>query len=575
MADDDVALLSPTPLARQKPVTDPFEATSGAPAQPAPQPQRMTKIQEMRQQSGDAYKDLSDIQLADKVHKKFYSDIPREDFYKRVGVKISAADVGIGAVKNLPGSALEFGKSVVQPIMHPIETAKNMYALGHGVMQKLGIASGEDDVKMADAFGRMLLERYGSIENIKHTLATDPVGLAADASMFMTGGGSAAARVPGVVGRVGRTVAEAGRAIDPLTAPARAVSGAYRGGKELLRATAPADVRIAAEAGARGGQSMQQYQRAAHGVMPEAEPVQDIQRVTQQLRRQRNTEYQRLTAQYPQLAAPMAPARVNQILNNIAGFGGMKESLTRAAGVTTPVRQATEDIRRLLNAYRRAPPQTAHTVEGLDALKQAISDIDTPAGSSARVLVNRAASAVRRELIRTFPEYANHMRRYEQATSIIKELESTIAGKQGGNLNAQIKKLYRVLRETGGYRRTRELAEFVANAGAPHLMEKLAGMAAHGRGDWRIGALGAAIAEVAGWHAGIPGVGAALGGAAGHVASIPAVRDAAAHTAGRVSRVGRQVADHPVTRTGRNVLRVTVRPTRQSYEAQKNYGPQE
>src|ERR1017187_9120168 len=33
------------------------------------------------------YKDLSDDQLADGLHKKFYSDMPREQFDKKIGLK--------------------------------------------------------------------------------------------------------------------------------------------------------------------------------------------------------------------------------------------------------------------------------------------------------------------------------------------------------------------------------------------------------------------------------------------------------------------------------------------------------
>ena len=42
-------------------------------------------IQEIRQKYPQ-YNDLSDEQLADGFHSKFYSDISKEDFYKSLGV---------------------------------------------------------------------------------------------------------------------------------------------------------------------------------------------------------------------------------------------------------------------------------------------------------------------------------------------------------------------------------------------------------------------------------------------------------------------------------------------------------
>ena len=38
----------------------------------------------------------------------------------------SWSDVATGAVKNLPSSALQLGKDVVHPFMHPVDTAKSL-----------------------------------------------------------------------------------------------------------------------------------------------------------------------------------------------------------------------------------------------------------------------------------------------------------------------------------------------------------------------------------------------------------------------------------------------------------------
>lgn len=35
------------------------------------------------------YADMSDAQLADALHKKFYSDIPQNDFNAKIGLKVS------------------------------------------------------------------------------------------------------------------------------------------------------------------------------------------------------------------------------------------------------------------------------------------------------------------------------------------------------------------------------------------------------------------------------------------------------------------------------------------------------
>lgn len=49
-----------------------------------------TVLAEFRQQYPQ-YSDLSDDQLADAIYKKFYSDMPREQFNKKVAEKIAAS----------------------------------------------------------------------------------------------------------------------------------------------------------------------------------------------------------------------------------------------------------------------------------------------------------------------------------------------------------------------------------------------------------------------------------------------------------------------------------------------------
>ena len=48
----------------------------------------MPTIQEIRQKYPQ-YSDMSDDQLAGALHSKFYSDIPRDDFNKRIGLTVN------------------------------------------------------------------------------------------------------------------------------------------------------------------------------------------------------------------------------------------------------------------------------------------------------------------------------------------------------------------------------------------------------------------------------------------------------------------------------------------------------
>ena len=107
---------------------------------------------------------------------------------------MSVGELARETVSNIPRSAGQFAESVVQPVMHPVQTYGNLKALGKGVMQKLGVIPGKDAAQYADAVGQFLMDRYGSRDAILKTLVTDPVGIVVDVSTVLSAGGSLAVR---------------------------------------------------------------------------------------------------------------------------------------------------------------------------------------------------------------------------------------------------------------------------------------------------------------------------------------------------------------------------------------------
>lgn len=145
-------------------------------------------------------------------------------------------EVATKALENLPESAVNYGKSLIYPFQHPIQAGLNIRDIVVGGVGKVfpGAASNEQTAKF-DALKTQLSNRYGGYENIKNTIATDPIGFLGDASTVFTGGGAAAARVPGIVGKVGKTVANAGRSIEPFYMAKQAAGQT----KRLIPKTAP------------------------------------------------------------------------------------------------------------------------------------------------------------------------------------------------------------------------------------------------------------------------------------------------------------------------------------------------
>lgn len=133
-------------------------------------------------------------------------------------------------VSNIPGSAVQYGKDILHAVSNPADTAKAIGGLAQSVGNKLGrtaaeLVHGQEMEPMpehseaaANAVGGAIKDRYGSVDAVKKTLMTDPVGALADVS-----GAMMASRVPGV--------AKAAAAVEPMNA---AVRSARSVGKFLI-----------------------------------------------------------------------------------------------------------------------------------------------------------------------------------------------------------------------------------------------------------------------------------------------------------------------------------------------------
>jgi len=125
------------------------------------------------------------------------------------------------AIKNLPGSAVKEAKNVIGAITQPIETIKGLGNLALGALEK-GISGTQKHEVYFDKLKDYYKEKYGSQDKFLQTLQNDPAEVLSDASMFVTGGATGAAKLA-KVSKLGakaaptlEKVAQVGTAIDPL-----------------------------------------------------------------------------------------------------------------------------------------------------------------------------------------------------------------------------------------------------------------------------------------------------------------------------------------------------------------------
>jgi hypothetical protein len=142
-----------------------------------------------------------------------------------IPVRRSLGDVAEEAIANAPQSYTNMMVGIGNAIANPVETLTGMADVAAGGLRNVmpdkvrafidKIDTNPEAAKRATAlaneFGGVYKERYGSIEALKNTIATDPVGAAGDLSMLLGGAGGVVRGVASVGGRLPARFAPASR----------------------------------------------------------------------------------------------------------------------------------------------------------------------------------------------------------------------------------------------------------------------------------------------------------------------------------------------------------------------------
>ena len=131
---------------------------------------------------------------------------------KKAPPKRSLIGAAFEAIPNIPSSAAEFATGLYTAVTNPVETAGTLLDIAAGGL-KTGAQkalpknvynfindldrdpkSAQRAMRAAQQFGGQMADRYGTYDAIKNTLATDPVGFAADMSSLLSGGAGLAKR---------------------------------------------------------------------------------------------------------------------------------------------------------------------------------------------------------------------------------------------------------------------------------------------------------------------------------------------------------------------------------------------
>lgn len=168
-------------------------------------------------------------------------------------------------------------------------------------------------------------------------------------------------------------------------------------------------------------------------------------------------------------------APIDKAVSSIKSMGSYKgqQINKNAAG-------AVDEIADLVNQWKGLDPKEFHTPEGLDALKQAISDIrdTTQIGTAARKAADTAYNAVKNEITTQAPTYAKVMKDYSLASETLQEVEKALSLGQKASADTSMRKLQSLMRNNvnTNYGNRLDLAKTLESNGA-EILPAVAGQA--------------------------------------------------------------------------------------------------
>lgn len=439
------------------------------------------------------------------------------------------SDVPGQAVKNLLPSAGNFVGGIAQAIRHPLDTAGTVLDLGAGALRNAlpdrlvsaidsidpNPAAGKQASQVAGATGQFFKDRYGSAEGIKGTLATDPVGVASDLSTVLTGGATLAGKIPGLASVAGK-VGAVGRAVNPVAAAGKAASVAAPVLGEATAAligglgthTGAESIKTAFSAGRRGGDTAKSLADNMRGNVAMTDVLDDAKANIEAMGRAKSEAYRTNMAAVRSDTAVLSFDGIDKAVSDAfktATFKGQVKN-TKAAEIQQKIANEVE-------AWKALDPAEFHTPEGLDALKQKIGGIveEVPfEQKTARLIGDKVYHAVKAEIVKQAPIYADTMKAYSEATDQIREIERALSLGNKASVDTAMRKLQSLTRNNvnTNYGNRLSLARELEQQGGRELMPALSGQALS---SWTPRGLGGAVAGglgVGGYALG--GMGAAI-----------------------------------------------------------------
>lgn len=400
---------------------------------------------------------------------------------KPVQKPLSWADVPGQMVRNLPSSAGNFIGGVYQTVRHPIDTLSTLGDVATGAIQKVRNLSPEGsrgsapafDTSTFDAAKKFFVDRFGSEEGFKKALATDPVGIAGDLSLLLTGGAAVAPKAGGIAAGL-KTAANVTNPMTGLIEGLKAV-GPTSGlvatqGLGMATGVGAENIATAFKAGKEGTIA---FMENMAGRVAKTDVLDQARQALANMRATRSTDYRTNIATTAADTTPLNFGEIDTALQKVKGSLQQGGHSKIGAAETAKV----DEVAAIIKEWRDDP--SAHTAPGLDALKQRLDAVypESPTHNQSRRVIKSIRTAVYDTIVKQSPEYASTMKAYEEAISLEQEIERALNLGQKASADTALRKLTSLGRNNVntnyGYRL--DLAKALEQQGGKDLMPAIAG----------------------------------------------------------------------------------------------------
>ncbi len=408
--------------------------------------------------------------------------------------KRSWMDVAGESLTSIPTSAAALAGSLYDVATDPIQAARGMGRMIVGGTEKLmgepyfdtssGRAVREQGKAAFNAAGEYLKNRVGSEEAIKNTLATDPVGAAADLSLLFSGGAGIAARTP-MLAKVAPALRTAASMTEPIGLAGKIVGKTYdllgtgvKQGLGLKTGVGTEPITQAVQAGREGNQTFLENMR---GDVPPINVLEDAKANLQKMNSDKQKTYR----------SGMVDIKNDKTVLDFTGIDNAVKDAENMAYFKGKVKDKTaasvlEDMKAKIADWKNSNPAEYHTPEGMDNLKQSLwEDFGklNPTEKTAYSAGKQIYDAVKKEINTQAPTYAKVMKEYENASELTKEIERSLSLGNKASADTAMRKLQSLMRNNvnTNYGQRLNLAQQLEASGGRDLMPALAGQAMN---DW-------------------------------------------------------------------------------------------